>query len=388
MNLVSIVIPAYNAERFIARTLASAQAQTYEKLKIIVVDDGSTDNTRSVVEAIAATDKRLELISTPNRGVARARNLGIENARGPYVAFLDADDLWHPTKIARQVEALDTHRSDPSWGGVYSFRRTINEEDQVVGTGPILADCRGYVLARDLVLKFIGNGSSLLVHRDAAMAVDGFDPSYADKGIGGCEDLDFELRLAARYRIETVRSFLVGYRMYQGNMSSDGSRMAKAMIETIARHVKSNPSIAPRVQRWALGGSYRYAFQVLLRERRLLPAAATYTKLLLNDPAVAMITVMEVLRGGISKRLGLGRPAGSPQAFLAMDPEAGKDDPVDTLTRMKQKRLADEDRILGEEKFSSVLLHGTAADEVFRPSERASQASVTGVRQHHTERAR
>ncbi|WP_369726014.1 glycosyltransferase family 2 protein [Bradyrhizobium sp. LLZ17] len=116
MNLVSIVIPAYNAERFIARTLASAQAQTYEKLEIIVIDDGSTDNTRSVVEAIAATDKRLELISTPNRGVARARNLGIENARGPYVAFLDADDLWHPTKIARQVEALDTHRSDPSWG--------------------------------------------------------------------------------------------------------------------------------------------------------------------------------------------------------------------------------------------------------------------------------
>lgn len=305
MNLVSIVIPAYNAERFIARTLASAQAQTYEKLEIIVIDDGSTDNTRSVVEAIAATDKRLELISTPNRGVARARNLGIENARGPYVAFLDADDLWHPTKIARQVEALDTHRSDPSWGGVYSFRRTINEEDQVIGTGPILADCRGYILARDLVLKFIGNGSSLLVHRDAAMAVDGFDPSYAEKGIGGCEDLDFELRLAARYQIETVRSFLVGYRMYEGNMSSDGSRMARAMIETIARHVKSNPSIAPRVQRWALGGSYKYAFQVLLRERRLFPAVATYTKLLLNDPAVSMITVMEVLRGGSVSGWGL-----------------------------------------------------------------------------------
>ncbi|MGY3238647.1 glycosyltransferase involved in cell wall biosynthesis [Bradyrhizobium sp. USDA 4448] len=383
MNLVSIVIPAYNAERFIARTLASAQAQTYEKLEIIIIDDGSTDNTRAVVEAIAATDKRLKLLSTPNRGVARARNLGIENARGPYVAFLDADDLWHRTKIARQVEALDTHRSDPSWAGVYSFRRTINEEDQVIGTGPILADCRGYILARDLVLKFIGNGSSLLVHRDAAMAVDGFDPSYADKGIGGCEDLDFELRLAARYRIETVRSFLVGYRIYEGNMSSDGSRMAKAMIETIARHVRNNPSIAPRVQRWASGGSYRYAFQVLLRERRWLPALAAYTKLLLNDPAVSMLTVMEVLQGGISKRLGLGRPAGSPQAFLSMDPEVGKDDPVDALTRMKQKRLADEDRTLGEKKFSSVLLRGTAADAMLGPSE-----PVTGVPRHHNERAR
>lgn len=69
-----------------------------------------------------------------------------------------------------------------------------------------------------------------------------------------------------------------------------------------------------------------------------------------------------------------------------MDPEAGKDDPVDALTRMKQKRLADEDRILGEKKFSSVLLDGIAADEVFGPSERAPQAWVTGVRQHHNER--
>ncbi|WBL80329.1 glycosyltransferase family 2 protein [Bradyrhizobium xenonodulans] len=350
MELVSVVVPAFNAERFVARTLASALAQTYENLEVIVVDDGSTDNTRSVVEACAAGDRRLQIFSTPNRGVARARNLGIENARGVYVAFLDADDLWHPTKIERQVEALNIHRSDPAWGGVYTFHRTINADDQVTGSGQTLAGCRGYVLARDLVLKFIGNGSNLLVHREAALAVGGFDPSYADIGIGGCEDLDFELRLAARYRIEAVRSFLVGYRIYNGNMSSDGSRMARSMIEAVSRHAELNPSIAPRVKRWALGNGYRYAFQVLLRERQLLSAVAAYAKLVLSDPVLSMIAAMEVLQA-IIERLGRDRPVGSPRPFLAVDPEEGKDDPVDAIAWLKQGRLTDEDRSLEEGEF-------------------------------------
>lgn len=350
MELVSVVVPAFNAERFIARTLASALGQTYENMEVIVVDDGSTDNTRSIVKEIAVGDDRLHLFSAPNRGVARARNLGIESARGAYVAFLDADDLWHPTKIERQVEALNIHRSDPTWGGVYTFHRTINVDDQVTGNGQTLVGCRGYVLARDLVLKFIGNGSNLLVRREAALAVGGFDPSYADIGIGGCEDLDFELRLAARYRIEAVRSFLVGYRIYNGNMSSNGSRMARSMIEAVSRHAELNPSIAPRVKRWAVGNGYRYAFQVLLRERRLLSAGAAYAKLVLNDPVLSRIAAMEVLQA-IIKRLGRDRPVGSPRPFLAVDPEADKDDPVDAIAYLKQARLTDEDQTLEEEEF-------------------------------------
>lgn len=351
MKLVSIVIPAFNAERFIAKTLASAQAQTYENIELVVVDDGSTDGTRSIVETLGAADKRLRLFSTPNRGVARARNLGIENARGAYVAFLDADDLWHPTKIERQVEALNVHQSDPHWAGVYTFHRTINEEDQVTGNGQTLVDCRGYILARNLVLKFIGNGSNLLVHRDAALAVGGFDPSYAADGIGGCEDLDFELRLAARYRIEAVRSFLVGYRLYKGNMSSDGSRMAKSMIETVARHAKLNPSIAPRAKRWAFGNGYRYSFQVLLRERRLIPAMAAFTKVLLNDPVLSVIIARELLMA-INKRWG-GHQPGPPQAFLSANPEEGKHDSVDPLAELKLNRLTDEDRALEEKQFGT-----------------------------------
>lgn len=366
MKLVSVVVPAFNAERFIAKTLASAQAQTYENIELVVIDDGSTDDTRSIVETLATADKRLRLFSTPNGGVARARNLGIEKARGAYIAFLDADDLWHPTKIERQVEALTVHQSDPRWAGVYTFHRTINEEDQVTGNGQTPVDCRGYILARNLVLKFIGNGSNLLVRRDAALAVGGFDPSYAADGIGGCEDLDFELRLAARYRIEAVRSFLVGYRLYKGNMSSDGSRMAKSMIETIARHIKGNASIASRVKRWASGSGYRYAFQVLLRERRLPAAAAAYTRLLLNDPVLSTIVASEILKA-IKERLGGDGDFGPSPAFLSLDPELGKDDPVDAIARLKQRRLADEDGVLENKRLSDRVVSGWPTDRGAQP---------------------
>jgi hypothetical protein len=102
---------------------------------------------------------------------------------------------------------------------------------------------------------------------------------------------------------------------------------------------------------------------------------------------LSMTTAMEVLQGGIGRRLGRGRPAGSPRAFLAVDPEAGKDDPVDAITRMKQKRLADEDQALEEKKFPSTRMDGTAVDEEFDPSKEVAQISATGVEQSHAQRA-
>ncbi|WP_210342449.1 glycosyltransferase family 2 protein [Bradyrhizobium glycinis] len=385
-ELVSVIVPAFNAGRFIAGTLAAALAQTYENLEVIVIDDGSVDNTRSLVETMACNDRRLLLFSTPNRGVARARNLGIANARGHYVAFLDADDLWHPLKVERQVEALNIHRSDPTWAGVYSFHRTIDENDRITGRGQLLVDCRGYILARDLVLKFIGNGSNLLVRRDAALAVGGFDPSYADNGIGGCEDLDFELRLAARYRIELVGSFLVGYRRYKGNMSSDGSRMARAMIETVARHLKANPAISRRVKRWATGSAHRYAFQVLLRQRHMLPALVAYIKLVLNDPIVAIITAGEVV-AAVAERFRSERSFGSRLTFLSADPAADSDMPIDTIAFLKQGRLTDEDRMLErDETLCSTELRETI--DLTTRGENTLAASAAEVQHRHVQEVR
>lgn len=106
--LVSVIIPAYNAERFIARTLQSVLSQTYKNLEVIVVDDGSSDLTAEIVKSIAQTDHRVIFLQQPNSGVAAARNLAIASSSGDFVALIDADDIWYPQNIEKQVEAMIT----------------------------------------------------------------------------------------------------------------------------------------------------------------------------------------------------------------------------------------------------------------------------------------
>ena len=102
---------------FLERTLRSAIDQTHRSIEIIVIDDGSVDRTRAIADRHALADQRIQVISTENRGVAAARNLGISKATGEYVAFLDADDLWHSTKIEKQVAAL--HGKPETWAAAY-----------------------------------------------------------------------------------------------------------------------------------------------------------------------------------------------------------------------------------------------------------------------------
>src|SRR5438874_4376035 len=105
-DLISVIIPAYNAEQFIERTIDSASQQTHRNLEIIVVDDGSTDQTASIVKRLTKKDRRLRLIRQPNAGVAAARNRGIKESRGDYLAPLDSDDLWHHTKLEKQLHVF------------------------------------------------------------------------------------------------------------------------------------------------------------------------------------------------------------------------------------------------------------------------------------------
>lgn len=130
-DLVSIITPAFNAQRYIAQTIRSVLAQTYENFEMIIVDDCSSDGTRSIVEAYAKTDKRIKLISLQkNGGQALARNKAIENAAGRYIAFLDADDLWKPHKLERQVEFM--RQNDLAF--TYSSYDLIDEDSQQIGT--------------------------------------------------------------------------------------------------------------------------------------------------------------------------------------------------------------------------------------------------------------
>lgn len=106
-GLVSVVMPAYNVGDYIEKSIQSVQAQTYTNWELIVVNDGSTDNTQDVVEKLAAKDSRIRLINQPNGGVSRARNKGLDLARGEYISFLDSDDQWKPTFLAELLQAKE-----------------------------------------------------------------------------------------------------------------------------------------------------------------------------------------------------------------------------------------------------------------------------------------
>jgi teichuronic acid biosynthesis glycosyltransferase TuaG len=128
--LVSVITAAYNAEGFIAETIASVRAQSLGDWEMIIADDASSDRTAEIVGAIAAGDPRVRLVRLEqNGGVARARNAALEQARGRYIAFLDSDDLWLPEKLARQVAFMEEHDAAVS----YTAFRRINEDGSSLG---------------------------------------------------------------------------------------------------------------------------------------------------------------------------------------------------------------------------------------------------------------
>jgi glycosyltransferase involved in cell wall biosynthesis len=298
--LVSVVIPAFNASTYIERTLRSAARQTYPALEIIVVNDGSTDDTAKLVEQIAMTDPRIRLLSTPNRGVAAARNAGIEASSGRFVAFLDADDLWHPTKVEKQVNALN--RLSSRWAAVYALHYIINQNDEIIRPGASNV-ARGYIYARHLTFKYIGNGSALLVRRDVALEIGGFDSSYAAAGIGGCEDLDFEFRLAARYCIEVIPERLVGYREYPGNMSSNHVRMGQGALEVVKRSLAANPQVPRYAARSAVALTQKYAFWQYRQAKSLRLLLATAWVIFQHDPRFILRLIWQTSRRIVKREM-------------------------------------------------------------------------------------
>jgi glycosyltransferase involved in cell wall biosynthesis len=164
-DAVTVVVPAYNAESTLDETLRSVRAQTHRALEILVVDDGSRDGTPAIALAHAAADPRVRLIRQDNAGVGAARNRGIEEARATLVAPVDADDLWAPAKIERQVATL--RRRGPHIALVYTWSALIDRESRVTGTYQPMEE--GDVLARMCRGNLVGNGSAALMRRDAVL---------------------------------------------------------------------------------------------------------------------------------------------------------------------------------------------------------------------------
>jgi glycosyltransferase involved in cell wall biosynthesis len=226
MPRFSVVIPAFNAERTIQATLQSLRAQTCRDFEAIVVDDGSTDATATRVEAV--DDERISLMRLRNRGPSAARNVGIENARGGFVSFLDADDVWLPIYLERMADLLE---ANPRAGFAFTDAYTWHEEVRRFGRRTIMASSAPPRTmphhARELFDLLVASNfvyTSTTLRRDVLDRTGGFD-----ERLHRAEDWELWLRIAAHgYTAARAKIPLAVYRVQRGSLSSDTAALHAA----------------------------------------------------------------------------------------------------------------------------------------------------------------
>lgn len=224
-SLVSVIVPAYNAARTIARTLLSVVQQTHSALDILVVDDGSTDDTLTIASDFARSDPRIRIIEQRNGGVAAARNVGIAAAGGEIIAPIDADDLWRREKIERQLRALNGAGEET--GLVYSWSAVIDAEDRITSLGD-QPQYAGDVVTPLAFGNFVGNGSNALMRKRLVQAHGGYDRNLRGQDAQGCEDWKLFIALGNVSHFAVVGDHLTGYRHAATAMSGDVLQMLRS----------------------------------------------------------------------------------------------------------------------------------------------------------------
>lgn len=215
--MVSVITPAWNAASFLGETIHSVIHQTYTDWEMIVVDDGSTDNTAEVVQALAASDSRIQYIHQSNGKQGKARNTAIAASRGKYLAFLDADDAWHPTKLELQVKAMETGLGDVVFCDGWWLKDPARPEAYPIHTpqGRQDADAFYQKQLRGYSIPML----SAMVKKEAVLAVGGFDE---DLRVQNAEDYQLWLRLSdAGYSFYGLQDKLFYYRVHPGQSTYD-----------------------------------------------------------------------------------------------------------------------------------------------------------------------
>lgn len=253
--LVSVILPAWNAAASLAETLRSVTRQEGVDWECVVVDDGSSDATAEVAEEWAGRHPRIRLIRQHNQGVGAARNTAIRAARGRYIAPLDADDLWEPDKLRRQVEAIE--RAGDGCGLVYSWSRKIDDRGRRLWDSHPF-DVEGWAHEALVMRNFVGNASVPLLRREGIERVGPYLTRDEQGGFQGCEDWDLSLRVLEHYRCALVPDYLVSYRQVDDCMSGDADGMAGSYEFVIERLLDRDTGVSAALLRWSAGHFYSY----------------------------------------------------------------------------------------------------------------------------------
>lgn len=319
LPLVSIIVPAYNAQRYLAATLDSVLAQTYPHFEVLVVDDGSSDATPVIAESYAQRDVRVRWWRQENAGVGAARNAAIAQAAGRYIAPIDADDLWHPEKIAAQVAEME--RGSSNIGFVYCWSRVIGLEGQFLHFYPPCS-AAGEVLLRHAFRNFLHNASVPLFRSSALAAVGGYATRAGQDGAQGCEDWDLTLRIAEKYQVAVAAQYLVDYREVPSGMSFGGKGMARSFAYLQAGLQRRNPDLPMCVHRWAEGFFHLYLARKSHQAQSPRDALDCLQRAFLTDPAVAFTPQFYRVLFGSGFRLFFPRPPAAVSRQKRTDPSA------------------------------------------------------------------
>ena len=222
---VSVIIPTYQHRDYIRRTLSSVFEQTLGDVEIIVVNDGSTDDTAAVLAPLVEAG-RIKYIEQINQGQSRARNTGLSQARGEYIAFLDSDDLWPSNKLASQVAFLD---ANPSVGMVGGTFRMIDEEDAPGRAGPFYPTISFETL---FTANPFHSPGQTLIRASLLNEIGGLDPK-----IWGADDWDLWFRVAKHSTIVMRDEIALYYRVHAHNASRQTARLLRACCDTIELHL-------------------------------------------------------------------------------------------------------------------------------------------------------
>lgn len=291
--LVSVIIPAYNAECTLQRTLESAARGAYRNIEILVIDDGSTDSTFELARDYQRRDNRVRVYRRPNGGLSAAINTGLKWAHGEYVARLDADDLWHPSKLTKQVTFA---RNNPEIAFIYTFVRYIDANDRVLSDGSPQR-FPPWALARSLYESLIGGGSSALIKHSTIDKLGGLDESFRS-----WEDLLLQLKISETNPIGFVPEYLVGYRVRLGSLSSDPEEMSRAW-RSLRKVVKETfPNIPVWVQNWAHGKRCAMFAEAYAWRSDYMRSTIALLEAFWHDPAWTTLFVGCRIRRSIQKR--------------------------------------------------------------------------------------
>lgn len=258
MATISVIIPAYNAERTILETIKSVQEQTFSDFEIILINDGSKDKTAEIVQGIK--DDRIKIFSYENGGLPTARNRGISHAAGEFIAFLDADDLWTPDKLELQLNLLKQH---PEAGVAYSWTcfMEMDEQGKVASFLPSPPySFTGNVYPRLLVSDFVHSGSNTLVRRQAIESVGEFDTTLLS-----CEDWDYWLRLSKHWSFVVVPKHQILYRRASGSMSSKVEVMRKEALIALEKAYQTAPPELQHLKNHTLANLHKYCASLYLQ---------------------------------------------------------------------------------------------------------------------------